>query len=150
MSILEKFLKNKKGGLTVQDESQNLSDKIILNNEIDIISHNESVLEDGRLYDTSKAEKVFSDPTSVNCICFGRSICRTYFLTKNGRWFSADEDTERVSGKISDGERICIQDIKVFTTYSNLRIEGRYTVKDLLGKNNYELYKQYFGEVEEA
>lgn len=150
MSILEKFLKNKKGGLAVQDESQNLSDKIILNNEIDIISHNESVLEDGRLYDTSKAEKVFSDPTSVNCIWFGRSRCRTYFLTKNGRWFSADEDTERVSGKISEGERICIQDIKVFTTYSNLRIEGRYTVKDLIGKNNYELYKKYFGEVEEA
>lgn len=150
MSILEKFLKNKKGGLAVQDESQNISDKIILNNEIDIISHNESVLEDGRLYDTSKAEKVFSDPTSVNCICFGRSICRTYFLTKNGRWFSADEDTERVRGKISEGERICIQDIKVFTTYSNLRIEGRYTVRDLLGKNNYELYKKYFGEVEEA
>lgn len=71
-------------------------------------------------------------------------------MTKNGRWFSADEDTERVSGKISDGDRIRIQDIKVFTTYSNLRIEGRYTVKDLLGKNNYELYKKYFGEVEEA
>lgn len=62
MSIFEKFFKNKKGDLAVQDESQNLSDKIILNNEIDIISHNESVLEDGRLYDTSKAEKVFSDP----------------------------------------------------------------------------------------
>lgn len=150
MSILEKFLKNKKGGLAVQDESQNLSDKIILNNEIDIISHNESVLEDGRLYDTSKAEKVFSDPTSVNCICFGRSRCRTYFLTKNGRWFSADEDTERVSGKISEGDRICIQDIKVFTTYSNLRIEHKETVKVLSGKNDYELYKQYFGEVEEA
>lgn len=150
MSILEKFLKNKKGGLAVHDEIQNLSDKIILNNEIDIISHNESILEDGRLYDTSKAEKVFSDPTSVNCICFGRSRYRTYFLTKNGRWFSADEDTERVSGKISEGDRICIQDMKVFTTYSNLRIEGRYTVKDLLGKNNYELYKKYFGEVEEA
>lgn len=52
MSIFEKFFKNKKGDLAVQDESQNLSDKIILNNEIDIISHNESVLEDGRLYDT--------------------------------------------------------------------------------------------------
>lgn len=150
MSILEKILKNKKGGLVVQDESQNLSDKIILNNEIEITNHKKSVLEDGRLYDTSKAEKVFSDPTSVNCICFGRPRCRTYFLTKNGRWFSADEDTERVSGKISEGERICIRDIKVFTTYSDLRIEGKYTVKDLLGKNDYELYKKYFGEVEEA
>lgn len=150
MSILEKILKNKKGGLVVQDESQNLSDKIILNNEIEITNHKKSVLEDGRLYDTSKAEKVFSDPTSVNCICFGRPRCRTYFLTKNGRWFSADEDTERVSGKISEGERICIRDIKVFTTYSDLRIEGKYTVKDLLGKNDYELYKKYFGEIEEA
>lgn len=150
MSILEKFLKNKKGGLVVQDESQNLSDKIILNNEIEITNHKKSVLEDGRLYDTSKAEKVFSDPTSVNCSCFGISRCRTYFLTKNGRRFSADEDTERVSGKISEGERICIRDIKVFTTYSDLRIEEKYTVKDLLGKNDYELYKKYFGEVEEA
>lgn len=150
MSILEKFLKNKKGGLVVQDESQNLSDKIILNNEIEITNHKKSVLEDGRLYDTSKAEKVFSNPTSVNCIGFSISRCRTYFLTKNGRWFSADEDTERVSGKISEGERICIQDIKVFTTYSDLRIEEKYTVKDLLGKNDYELYKKYFGEVEEA
>lgn len=150
MSILEKILKNKKGGFVVQDEIQNLSDKIILNNEIDITSHNESVLEDGRLYDTSKAEKVFSDPTSVNYICFGRSRCRAYFLTKNGRWFSADEDTERVSGKISEGKRICIRDIKVFTTYKNLRIELESTVKILIGKNDYELYKKYFGEVEEA
>lgn len=149
MSILEKFLKNKKGGLVVQDESQNLSDKIILNNEIEITNHKKFVLEDGRLYDTSKAEKVFSVP-SVNCICFSISRCRTYFLTKNGRWFSADEDTERVSGKISEGERICIRDIKVFTTYSNLRIEEKYTVKDLLGKNDYELYKKYFGKAEEA
>lgn len=135
--------------MSVQDEKQNLSDKIILNNEIYITSHKESVLEDGRLYDTSKAEKVFSEP-SVSCICFSKSRCRTYFLTKNGRWFSADEDTERVSGKISEGERICIQDIKVFTTYSDLRIEKKSTVKDLLGKNDYELYKKYFGEAEEG
>ncbi len=149
MSLLEKIFKNKKGGFVVQDESQNLSEKIILNNEIDITSHKESVLEDGRLYDTSKAEKVFSEP-SVSCICFGKSRCRTYFLTKNGRWFSADEDTERVSGKISEGERICIQDIKVFTTYSDLRIEKKITVKDLIGRNDYELYKKYFGEAEEG
>ena len=68
MSIFEKFFKNKKGDLAVQDESQNLSDKIILNNEIDIISHNESVLEDGRLYDTSKAEKKDSpEMVAVSC-----------------------------------------------------------------------------------
>lgn len=149
MSILEKFFKKQKGGLSVQDEKQNLSDKIILNNEIDITSHKESVLEDGRLYDTSKAEKVFSEP-SVSCICFGKSRCRTYFLTQNGRWFSADEDTERVNGKISEGERICIRDVKVFTAYSDLRIEKKSTVKDLLGKNDYELYKKYFGEAEEG
>ena len=71
-------------------------------------------------------------------------------MTKNGRWFSADEDTERVSGKISEGKRICIRDIKVFTTYKNLRIELESTVKILIGKNDYELYKKYFGEVEEA
>ena len=47
-------------------------------------------------------------------------------------------------------DNITIRDIKVFTTYSDLRIEEKYTVKDLLGKNDYELYKKYFGEVEEA
>ena len=82
MSIFEKFFKNKKGGLTVQDESQNLSDKIILNNEIEITNHKKSVLEDGRLYDTSKAEKVFSDPTSVNCICFSIKMQNLFFDKK--------------------------------------------------------------------
>ena len=149
MSILEKFFKKQKGGLSVQDEKQNLSDKIILNNEIEVTSHKESVLEDGRLYDTSKVEEVFTEP-EVSYICFGGSRCRAYFLTKNGRWFSANKDTERVNGKISEGERICIQDIKVFTTYSDLRMEKTYRVKDLIGKNDYELYKKYFGEAEEA
>ena len=98
--------------MVVQDESQNLSDKIILNNEIEITNHKKSVLEDGRLYDTSKAEKVFSDPTSVKLYLFWYIKMQNLFFAKKRKRFSAGEDTERVSGKISEGERICIRDIK--------------------------------------
>lgn len=31
--------------------------------------------------------------------------------------------------------------------YSDLRIEQKCKVKDLIGRNDYELYKEYFGEV---
>lgn len=34
--------------------------------------------------------------------------------------------------------------------YSDLRIEQKCKVKDLIGRNDYELYKEYFGEVKEA
>ena len=51
---------------------------------------------------------------------------------------------------IIDDEQCPIRIIKLIFTYSNLRIEHKETVKVLIGKNDYELYKQYFGEVEEA
>ena len=35
-------------------------------------------------------------------------------------------------------------------TYSDLRIEREDNVRVVMGKNGYELYREYFGEVEEA
>lgn len=111
--------------------------------------HKKSVLEDGRLYDTESAKKVFTDEASLEYITLGRAVQRVYFLTPNGNWFSAKEKIETESG-ITDVGEYRIQVTKTIYTYSDLRIEQKYKVKDLIGRNDYELYKEYFGEVKEA
>lgn len=149
MSIFKNFLKYKKGGFVEQKESQNPLEKPLAYDKSYIMNHNRAVLEDGRLYDTSKSEKVFTNP-DVEHICFGSKRCRVYFLSPNGRWFSADGNIECATGKITDVGAYRIQVTKIITTYKNLRIEQEVTVKTLIGKNDYELYKKYFGEAEEA
>lgn len=111
--------------------------------------HKKAVLEDGRLYDTESAKKIFTDEASLEYIALGRVTQRAYFLTPNGNWFSAEEKIETESG-ITDVGDYRIQVTKTIYTYSDLRIEQKCKVKDLIGRNDYELYKEYFGEVEEA
>ena len=111
--------------------------------------HKKAVLEDERLYDTESAKKVFTDKASLEYITLGRAVQRVYFLTPNGNWFSAKEKIETESG-ITDVGDYRIQVTKTIYTYSDLRIEQKYKVKYLIGRNDYELYKEYFGEVEEA
>ena len=111
--------------------------------------HKKAVLEDGRLYDTESAKKVFTDESSMEYISFGVSAQRVYFLTPNRHWFSAEERIETESG-ITDVGECRIQVTKTIFVYSNLRMEKTHRVKDLIGKNDYELYKKYFGEAEEA
>lgn len=101
------------------------------------------------LYDTESAKKVFTDEASLEYIALGRAVQRAYFLTPNGNWFSAKEKIETESG-ITDVGDYRIQATKTIYTYSNLQMEQKYKVKDLIGRNDYELYKEYFGEVEEA
>ena len=111
--------------------------------------HKKAVLEDERLYDTESAKKVFTDEASLEYIALGRVTQRVYFLTPNGNWFSAKEKIETESG-ITDVGEYRIQATKTIYIYSDLRMEREDTVKILLGKNDCELYKKYFGEVEEA
>lgn len=111
--------------------------------------HKKAVLEDGRLYDTESAKKVFTDETSLKYIALGKAMQRAYFLTPNGNWFSAKEEVETESG-ITDIGECRIQVTKTIYTYSDLRMEQKYKVKDLIGRNDYELCKEYFGEVKEA
>lgn len=111
--------------------------------------HKKAVLEDERLYDTESAKKVFTDKASLEYIALGRAVQRAYFLTPNGNWFSAEEKIETESG-ITDVGDYRIQVTKTIYTYSDLRIEQKCKVKDLIGRNDYELYKEYFGEVKEA
>lgn len=110
-------------------------------------NHTKAVLEDGELYDTESAERIFSDEKSLRYLT---PTSRVYFLTPCGKWFSAEEEVRVTCDVIIDDEQCPIRIIKLIFTYSNLRIEHKETVKVLIGKNDYELYKQYFGEVEEA
>ena len=145
--MLEKNFKNKKG-----DSCESGNDfwrKTLKHDRVYEYRHKKAVLEDGKLYDTESAKKVFTDEASLEYIALGRAVQRVYFLTPNGNWFSAKEEIETESGFTDVGE--CrIQVTKTIYIYSDLRIEQKYKVKNLIGRNDYELYKEYFGEVEEA
>lgn len=145
--MLEKNFKNKKG-LSGKLETHPL-EKPLLHDKAYEYHHKKSVLEDGKLYDTESAKKVFTDEASLEYIALGRVTQRVYFLTPNGNWFSVEEKIETESG-ITDVGEYRIQVTKTIYTYSDLRIEQKYKVKYLIGRNDYELYKEYFGEVKEA
>lgn len=141
---MKNFLKNKKRS----SECHPLENPLAHDRSYEY-HHKKAVLEDGRLYDTESAKKVFADETSLKYIALGKAIQRAYFLTPNGNWFSAKEEVETESG-ITDIGECHIQVTKTIYTYSDLRMEQKYKVKDLIGRNDYELYKEYFGEVKEA
>lgn len=149
MSILKKFLKNKKGGFALQDENYHPLEKPLMNDKVYEYHHKKAVLEDEKLYDTESAKKVFTYESSLEYITLCRAKRRAYFTTPHGNWFSAEERIETESG-ITDVGECRIQVDKTIFAYSNLKMEKTHRVKDLIGKNDYELYKKYFGEVEEA
>ena len=142
--MLEKFLKKQK-----RPSECHPLEKPLAHDQSYEYHHKKAVLEDGRLYDTESAKKVFTDETSLKYIALGRTVQRAYFLTPNGNWFSAKEEVETEIG-ITDIGEWRIQVTKTIFTYSDLRREQKYKVKDLIGRNDYELYKEYFGEVKEA
>ena len=142
--MLEKFLKKQK-----RPSECHPLEKPLAHDRSYEYHHKKAVLEDGRLYDTESAKKVFTDETSLKYIALGKAMQRAYFLTPNGNWFSAKEEVETEIG-ITDVGECRIQVTKTIYTYSDLRMEQKYKVKDLIGRNDYELYKEYFGEVKEA
>lgn len=137
--MLEKFFKNKKR-LSEEPEEKPLD-----HYRTYVYHHIKTVLEDGKLYDTSASKKAFVDYTSLQEVAFNVSKRRVYFLSPHGRWFSANEKTET-----KDVGKFRIQTVKTIITYNDLRIEQEDDVRTVMGKNGYELYKEYFGEVEEA
>lgn len=145
MSILEKFFKNKK-----RPSECHPLEKPLMHDKVYEYHHKKAVLENEMLYDTETAKRIFADESSMEYISFGVSAQRVYFLTSNRHWFSAEERIETESGIITDVGSYRIQVLKTIFTYSNLHIEQELAVKALIGKNDYELYKKYFGEVEEA
>lgn len=97
MSILEKFFKNKKG-LSGKLETHPL-EKPLLRDKVCEYHHKKAVLEDGKLYDTESAKKVFTDESSLEYITLDRTKRRAYFIT-----FYAFYD-----GKVNAYLDICVQ-----------------------------------------
>lgn len=144
MSILEKFFKNKKGPSEIPEPQKPVFPKIIQNEPT--ITHAKAILCDGKMYDTSKATELFTTNEDKRCF-INETVCRVYFVTTNGRYFSARETTRH--GK----ECKPLENIEVHTRdiyYSDLKVEAEVVVKAMIGKRDIELYKQLFGEVEEA
>lgn len=148
MSILEKFSRNKKG--SSGEPGTHPLEKPLKYEKVYEYHHKKAVLEDGRLYDTESAKEVFTDDTNLDRSTFDSQEYRTYFLTPHGRWFSATKRINCELRQIIDVGEYRMQTTKTIFVYGNLRMEKTHRVKDLIGKNDYELYKQYFGEVEEA
>jgi hypothetical protein len=142
--MLEKIFKNKKGS------SEKPGEKPLDHYRTYVYHHIRTVLEDGKLYDTSASKKAFVDYTSLQEVAFNVSKRRVYFLSPHGRWFSANENTEIKDETIKDVGEFRIQTVKIIITYNDLRIEQENDVRTVMGKNGYELYREYFGEVEEA
>ncbi len=142
--MLEKFFKKQKRS------SEEPGEKPLDHYRTYVYYHIRTVLEDGKLYDTSASKKAFVDYTSLQEVVFNVSKRRVYFLSPHGRWFSADEKTEIKDEAIKDVGEFRMQTVKITITYSDLRIEQEDDVRTVMGKNGYELYREYFGEVEEA
>lgn len=142
--MFEKFFKKQKRS------SEGPGEKPLDHYRTYVYHHIRTVLEDGKLYDTSASKKAFVDYTSLQEVTFNVSKRRAYFLSPHGRWFSADEKTEIKDEAIKDVGEFRMQTVKITITYSDLRIEQEDDVRAVMGKNGYELYREYFGEVEEA
>lgn len=142
--MLEKFFKKQKRS------SEGPGEKPLDHYRTYVYHHIRTVLEDGKLYDTSASKKAFVDYTSLQEVTFNVSKRRAYFLSPHGRWFSADEETEIKDEAIEDVGEFRMQIVKIIITYNDLRTEREDNVRAIMGKNGYELYREYFGEVEEA
>lgn len=142
--MLEKFLKKQKRS------SEGPGEKPLDHYRTYVYHHIRTVLEDGKLYDTSASKKAFVDYTSLQEVTFNVSKRRAYFLSPHGRWFSADEETEIKDEAIEDVGEFRMQIVKIIITYNDLRTEREDNVRAIMEKNGYELYREYFGEVEEA
>lgn len=142
--MLEKFFKKQKRS------SEGPGEKPLDHYRTYVYHHIRTVLEDGKLYDTFASKKAFVDYTSLQEVTFNVSKRRAYFLSPHGRWFSANENIETRDETIKDVGEFRMQTVKTTITYSDLWIEQENDVRAVMGKNGYELYREYFGEVEEA
>ena len=142
------FSKNKKG---VHEESEEKfpNDYTAKIRKEDKITHIKAICKDGRLYDTKNAEKVFFNREDENYTGFRyMTDCgKTYFVTAKGNWFSAFTTIYESTEEYQE-ENMIIKSKKI--VYSFLHVEDKEKIKILLGSKDIELYRKYFGEVEEG
>lgn len=120
------FSKNKKGVSETEP---------LYRNETEI--HAKAILQDGRLYNTETATFV--------CDCqYG---LRSLFITKNNRWFTALCNLQSCGNTVDENGRLISEYKKV---YYSLSCASEKYAKEVLSATNIDLYKKYFGEVEEG
>ena len=146
--MLKFFSKKQKGVLEESEEKFPNAYTVKIRKE-DKITHAEAICADGRLYDTKNAEKVFFNLENENYAGFRyMTDCgKTYFVTAKGNWFSASTTIYKSTEEYQE-ENMITTSKKI--VYSFLHVEDKEKIKILLGNKDIELYKKYFGEVEEG
>lgn len=146
--VLKFFSKNKKGVSVPEEYEKKFPNANIKRIRKDnIVVHSSGICADGKFYNTENAEKIFSDNIDYDHYGYTCYSEKTYFLTAKGNWFSAftvincfrEENQEE--NTITTWKHI---------VYGSLQIEDKENIKMLLGNKDIDLYKKYFGEVEEG
>ena len=143
--MLKFFSKNKKGVSEIRHDYENVGQESPAIRKLVKPIHANAILADGRLYDTQTATYV--------CEYGNLSL----FVTKNGRWFGAKSKYE-LAGYSADknGDRTAEYRLTYYglecidISYLDLKLESIQEVKEKLGFTDIDLYKKYFGEVEEG
>lgn len=136
MSILEKFFKNKKEVPEPEEKPTEIKE------EVNII-HATEISSDGKLYKTETADFIIQEHFLFLDNNF--SNVKAYFVTPKGNFFSATAYAERHKRE-KDGTTV--HELNII--YGDIKPEPPEVIKRVIGNANIELYKKYFGEVEEA
>lgn len=133
--MLKFFSKNKKGTSEIRTVYENVGQESPAIRKLVKPIHAKAILADGRLYDTQTATYV--------CEYGDLSL----FVTKNGRWFGAKSKSE-LAGYSADENGDRTAEYRV--TYYGLECVDKFFVMQHLWYLSGDLYKKYFGEVEEG
>ena len=133
--MLKFFSKNKKGTSDIRTVYENVGQESPAIRKLVKPIHAKAILADGRLYDTQTATYV--------CEYGDLSL----FVTKNGRWFGAKSKSE-LAGYSADENGDRTAEYRVM--YYGLECVDKFFVMQHLWYLSGDLYKKYFGEVEEG
>lgn len=133
--MLKFFSKNKKGTSEIRTVYENVGQESPAIRKLVKPIHAKAILADGRLYDTQTATYV--------CEYGDLSL----FVTKNGRWFVAKSKSE-LAGYSADENGDRTAEYRVM--YYGLECVDKFFVMQHLWYLSGDLYKKYFGEVEEG
>lgn len=133
--MLKFFSKNKKDVSEIRHDYENVGHESPAIRKLVKPIHAKAILADGRLYDTQTATYV--------CEYGDLSL----FVTKNGRWFGAKSKSE-LAGYSADENGDRTAEYRVM--YYGLECVDKFFVMQHLWYLSGDLYKKYFGEVEEG
>ena len=145
------FSKNKKGVSESDFGTAEITPNVFRYEHKTNYFHKKAICEDGKLYNTETATEVVKFNEGKASWDGWGHCTRTYFITAKGKWFSCW--TLIQSRKWEIVKKVGDIDVKVEetdVTYMDLKLESAEKIKQILGATNIDLYKKYFGEVEEG